>query len=80
MCLLSGAVSLTLKARRLCLSLGLGRDAFSCLLGTVEIGVRLILCLDLGSLGILGTCVELGIRFLLGGITVSLSLSSKLVP
>lgn len=50
MCLLSGAVSLTLEARRLCLSLGLGRDAFSCLLGTVEIGVRLILCLDLDLL------------------------------
>lgn len=74
MCLFSGAVSLTLKARRLCLSLSFSRDAFSRLLGTVEIGVRLILCLDLGSLGILGTCVELGIRFLLGGITVSLSL------
>ena len=56
------------------LSLGLGRDAFSRLLGTVEIGVRLILGLDLCGLCILGTCVELGIRFLLGSITVSLSL------
>ena len=74
MCLFSGAVSLTLEARRLCLSLCLGRNAFSRLLGTVEIGVRLILRLDLGSLGILGTRVELGIRFLLGGIAVSLSL------
>lgn len=47
MCLFSGTVSLTLEARRLCLSLGLGRDAFSRLLGTIEIGVRLILGLDL---------------------------------
>lgn len=64
----------TLKARRLCLSFSFSRDAFSRLLGTVEIGVRLILGLDLCGLCILGTCVELGIRFLLGGITVSLSL------
>ena len=63
MCLFSGAVSLTLKARRLCLSLSFSRDAFSRLLGTIEIGVRLILGLDLCGLCILGTCVELGIRF-----------------
>ena len=74
MCLLGGAVGLAFETRRLCLSLCLGRNAFSRLLGTVEIGVRLILRLDLGSLGILGTRVELGIRFLLGGIAVSLSL------
>lgn len=62
------------QARRLCLSFSFSRDAFSRLLGTIEIGVRLILGLDLCGLCILGTCVELGIRFLLGGITVSLSL------